>query len=43
MEAQIAFLGAVFGFQPTDVPPLELPGIDAWRSRRAAATPASRV
>jgi hypothetical protein len=40
MEAQIAFLGAVFGFRPPEVPPIELPGIDAWRARRAAATAA---
>jgi hypothetical protein len=41
MEAQIGFLGAVFGFQPTGVPALELPGIEAWRARRGA-TVASR-
>ena len=42
MEAELGFLGAVFGFQPMDVPPFELPGIEAWRARRttvAGATP----
>lgn len=36
-EARLAFLGAVFGFTPTDVEPLDLPGIDAWRARRATS------
>ena len=42
MEAELGFLGAVFGFQPADVPPFDLPGIDVWHARRAgspAATP----
>ena len=34
MEAQLGFLGAVFGFEPADEPAMELPGIDAWRARR---------
>ena len=37
MEAQLGFLGAVFGFEPADEPAMELPGIDAWRARRATA------
>ena len=37
MEAQIGFLGAVFGFEPADEPAMTLPGIDAWRARRVAA------
>ena len=36
-EARIAFLGRVFGFEPADAgEPLDVPGIDAWRARRAA-------
>ncbi|MFP5343658.1 MAG: prolyl oligopeptidase family serine peptidase [Candidatus Limnocylindria bacterium] len=35
LEAQLSFLGAVFGFTPADdLPPLELPGIEAWRTTR---------
>jgi dipeptidyl aminopeptidase/acylaminoacyl peptidase len=35
LEAEVTFLGAVFGFTPAEVlPPLPLPGIDAWRARR---------
>jgi dipeptidyl aminopeptidase/acylaminoacyl peptidase len=38
LEARLAFLGAVFGFTPADdLPPLDLPGIEAWRSRHAVA------
>jgi dipeptidyl aminopeptidase/acylaminoacyl peptidase len=37
MEAQLGFLGAVFGFEPADEPVMALPGIDAWRARRATA------
>jgi dipeptidyl aminopeptidase/acylaminoacyl peptidase len=40
MEAELGFLGAVFGFTPPDVPALVLPGMDAWRARRAAAVSA---
>ncbi len=37
LEAELSFLGAVFGFTPADdLPPLELPGIDAWRAARAS-------
>ncbi len=47
LEAQLAFLGAAFGFTPADdLPPLELPGIDAWRTARgrrpASAEPRAR-
>jgi dipeptidyl aminopeptidase/acylaminoacyl peptidase len=35
LEAELAFLGAAFGFTPADdLPPLDVPGIDAWRARR---------
>jgi dipeptidyl aminopeptidase/acylaminoacyl peptidase len=38
VEARLAFLGAVFGFTPADdLPPLELPGLAAWRARRRPA------
>jgi dipeptidyl aminopeptidase/acylaminoacyl peptidase len=33
-EAKIGFLGAVFGFAPVGIAPLELPGLPAWRARR---------
>ncbi|HEY8819430.1 MAG TPA: prolyl oligopeptidase family serine peptidase [Candidatus Limnocylindrales bacterium] len=32
-EAQLSFLGQVFGFQPADaIEPLEMPGLEAWRA-----------
>jgi dipeptidyl aminopeptidase/acylaminoacyl peptidase len=35
IEARLSFLGAVFGFTPTDdVEPVELPGLAEWRARR---------
>ena len=38
LEARLAFLGAVFGFTPADpVEPLDMPALDAWRSRRKVA------
>jgi fermentation-respiration switch protein FrsA (DUF1100 family) len=43
LEAQLAFLGVVFGFEPADeLPALEVPGVDAWRAgrRRASRTAA---
>ncbi len=49
LEAEIVFLGEVFGFVPSDsVEPLEMPGIEAWRERRdeakrAAATEMARA
>jgi dipeptidyl aminopeptidase/acylaminoacyl peptidase len=37
LEARLAFLGQVFGFEPADtIEPLDLPGIDEWRARRSA-------
>jgi dipeptidyl aminopeptidase/acylaminoacyl peptidase len=44
LEAEITFLGQVFGFEPADgYEPLEMPGLDAWLERRrpvpAAAGP----
>jgi dipeptidyl aminopeptidase/acylaminoacyl peptidase len=38
LEARLAFLGAVFGFTPADeLEPLDVPGIEAWRSGRKVA------
>ena len=38
-EAELAFLGAVFGFEPADdVEPLPLEGLEAWRARRRSMT-----
>ena len=37
MESELGFLGAVFGFEPADQPAMDLPGIETWRARRAAA------
>ncbi len=35
LEARLSFLGAVFGFMPPDdLPPLDIPGLAAWRDRR---------
>jgi dipeptidyl aminopeptidase/acylaminoacyl peptidase len=35
LEAELAFLGAVFGFTPADdLAPLELPGLDGWLATR---------
>jgi hypothetical protein len=36
LEAELSFLGAVFGFTPADdIEPLVLPGLAEWRERRA--------
>jgi dipeptidyl aminopeptidase/acylaminoacyl peptidase len=36
LESRLSFLGAVFGFELADeLPPLDIPGLDAWRSGRA--------
>ena len=36
LEAELSFLGAVFGFTPADdLEPLDLPGLAEWRERRA--------
>ena len=43
IEARLSFLGQVFGFEPDDdIPPIEVPGIEPWRSR-VAATRAEHV
>ena len=44
LEAQLSFLGQVFGFQPADaIEPLEIPGLAAWRAShpRRAPVPAA--
>jgi len=39
LEAELSFLAAIFGFtRPDETEPLELPGLDQWRDRRAAAS-----
>jgi hypothetical protein len=48
LEAELSFLGQVFGFEPADdLEPIEMPGLAAWRRRRAgrgsAAVPAGRA
>jgi dipeptidyl aminopeptidase/acylaminoacyl peptidase len=36
LEAELSFLGQVFGFEPADpLEPVELPGLDAWQTRHA--------
>ena len=38
MEADISFLGQVFGFVPADVfEPVDMPGLEAWRALRSDA------
>jgi dienelactone hydrolase len=44
LEAELSFLGLVFGFEPADhLEPIELIGLEAWRRRSPAgiAVPAS--
>jgi len=42
LEAELSFLGQVFGFVPADsLEPVEMPGLDAWRRRRARGAPAA--
>ena len=37
-EAELSFLGQVFGFEPADpIEPIDLVGLDAWQARRARA------
>jgi dipeptidyl aminopeptidase/acylaminoacyl peptidase len=44
LEAELSFLGLVFGFEPADdVQPLEMPGLDAWHERHAGMRPAVRA
>lgn len=43
LDAELSFLAAVFGFsRPDETEPLDLPGLEAWRTRRAAARAGSR-
>jgi dipeptidyl aminopeptidase/acylaminoacyl peptidase len=38
LEAQLSFLGQVFRFEPTDtIEPVEMPGLETWRTRRKRA------
>ena len=38
LEAELSFLGQVFGFEPADdLEPIEMPGLAAWRRRRAGS------
>jgi dipeptidyl aminopeptidase/acylaminoacyl peptidase len=38
LEADLSFLGQVFGFDPADdLEPLDMPGLDAWRAGRTGA------
>ena len=40
LEAELSFLGAVFGFTPaSDVEPMTLAGLAEWRDRRAVPAP----
>ncbi len=42
LEAELSFLGQVFGFEPADtIEPVTLAGLDAWRARRAAGAAAA--
>ncbi len=44
LEARIAFLGQVLGFEPADaIEPLDMPGLDAWLARRPVRPPPSPV
>ena len=37
LEADLSFLGQVFGFEPADeLEPLDMPGLAAWRARRTS-------
>jgi dipeptidyl aminopeptidase/acylaminoacyl peptidase len=39
LEAQLSFLGQVFGFDPADdVEPVEMPGLDDWLRRRTSGS-----
>ena len=41
LEAELAFLGAVFDFVPADaIEPLDMPGLDAWRAAHPRPEPA---
>ena len=37
-EAELSFLGQVFGFEPADeLEPIQLDGLEGWHARRAAS------
>ncbi len=38
LEAELSFLGAVFGFTPAGLEQMSLPGLAAWRERHAVPT-----
>jgi dipeptidyl aminopeptidase/acylaminoacyl peptidase len=41
LEAQLSFLGQVFGFEPADeLEPVEMPELEGWRERRSPGRPA---
>lgn len=43
LEAEISFLGQVFGFEPADeLEPVEMSGLDKWRRRRGGVAPRCR-
>ena len=40
IEAELSFLGQVFGFVPADdLEPLEMPGLDHWRAGAGRRSP----
>jgi hypothetical protein len=42
LEAELSFLGQVFGFEPADdLEPVEMPDLDAWRKRKRGPVAAS--
>jgi dipeptidyl aminopeptidase/acylaminoacyl peptidase len=44
LEAELSFLGQVFGFTPADdLEPLDMPGLEAWRRRQGAPATAGRA
>lgn len=43
LEAELSFLGQVFWFEPADpLEPVDMPGLDTWRRRRAEDATAAR-
>jgi dipeptidyl aminopeptidase/acylaminoacyl peptidase len=44
LEAQLSFLGQVFGFEPADeLEPIEMPGLDDWRRQQAGMSLAAHA
>jgi len=44
IEAQLSFLGQVFGFEPDDaIEPIDLPGLETWAERRPRGATASEA